>query len=536
MCTNCNSSSCNGCNKCCSADALRYCGPDLECIGLETNTPYETIIQQYGQELCDILESLDGLNGLDHVSFTSSTGTPSSTPNQPCETDTYTFWADVAETVSLGTFTIVNPCDNAVNYADVAWVDDFFGDDSTGVVGRFDLPYKTITAALAAANTGTDPHPTVYVRRGDFTETVDLITQCRIYILPGVTFTDGGFQHLGDEPIVASVFGYGRFLVDSTPLLLPNNGSVTFQCDYVDNNPSAFYVAGSASADIQARYIRCQGQAATFINSFRDDAVVTMVIKEFCEGPHAPYFFRGQNTKIFSGDVRIECPVSRTIEGGPYGNIRKAVLDIDRNDSGSVTLIGDMESRNTTLDANNVGVVRHALNQGTKTRVVLTGNIIGVVEAGIVSNFYGDYLDLTFTGNIYTPSNSGIIVVNPNRPTLDITLRLFEAKIHQDTESTLGQGITAYLHHCSFYMPGNDKNIINVNDTGVNNTNIYTYYCIAETGGGGGYFIADNSAGGFSPNVGCIQSYANIPLDILIAPDIWAGFTQVASLVVPQLN
>lgn len=46
--------------------------------------------------------------GIDHISFTTATGTPSSTPNKPGETDTYTIWGDFAETINLGTFTIYN--------------------------------------------------------------------------------------------------------------------------------------------------------------------------------------------------------------------------------------------------------------------------------------------------------------------------------------------------------------------------------------------------------------------------------------------
>jgi hypothetical protein len=55
--------------------------------------------------------AVDGENGqgINHISFTSSTGDPSTTPNQPGETDTYTVWGDVGETIELGTFTMFNP-------------------------------------------------------------------------------------------------------------------------------------------------------------------------------------------------------------------------------------------------------------------------------------------------------------------------------------------------------------------------------------------------------------------------------------------
>lgn len=55
----------------------------------------------------------DGLNGqsIDHIEFTSSTGTPSNVAGQAGETDTYTIWGNVGETINLGTFQIYNPED-----------------------------------------------------------------------------------------------------------------------------------------------------------------------------------------------------------------------------------------------------------------------------------------------------------------------------------------------------------------------------------------------------------------------------------------
>jgi hypothetical protein len=56
-------------------------------------------------------EGADGDNGqsVDHVQFTSSNTAPFNIPGIAGATDTYTFYADALNTISLGTFTIVNP-------------------------------------------------------------------------------------------------------------------------------------------------------------------------------------------------------------------------------------------------------------------------------------------------------------------------------------------------------------------------------------------------------------------------------------------
>ena len=55
--------------------------------------------------LIELIE-LEG-QGIDHVSFTSTTAL-SGFPNEPGETDTYTVWGDVGETINLGTFDVYN--------------------------------------------------------------------------------------------------------------------------------------------------------------------------------------------------------------------------------------------------------------------------------------------------------------------------------------------------------------------------------------------------------------------------------------------
>jgi hypothetical protein len=66
-----------------------------------------------GTDGADGQDGQDGADGqgIDHVSFTSSTGGGGA--GQEGETDTYTVWGDVGETINLGTFLVYNGADGA---------------------------------------------------------------------------------------------------------------------------------------------------------------------------------------------------------------------------------------------------------------------------------------------------------------------------------------------------------------------------------------------------------------------------------------
>jgi hypothetical protein len=523
-------SCCNNCNTspCCCASPLRYKGPNVDCVGLATNQTYDVILQNFANEICDLINSTEDVQGLDHVSFTSSTGSPSTAPNQPCETDTYTFWGDAGETINLGTFTILNPC-GSDDYADVAWVDLFWGNDSTGQAGRFDLPFATITAALAAS-------PFVFLRRGTYTESFLLVDGMVVYAEPGVEFIQGGIEHSLNTNISGSFLGYARFISNSVPALLINNGTLRFECDFIDNINTAFYVAGNATLTASANYIRCAGAGSGFVCSFRDSCTVELNVKEFCEGFHSPYFFRSQNDKQFKGSAKIVCPISRTLEGGPYGAMRKSVLNIGSNSDANIELVGNLECANTTPDVNaEVGCVSFYNAtvgfQVNPTVIDITGDIFGGIEVGIYNGRSGLYKDLTVAGNIKS-NISPMVIQNANRSNVDIKMKFLNSLIQGGQPTFIGQGVEVYFYNSSFYNSTIDSDVIDINDTGSNNTNVWLYNCVGE-GTGGGSFIADNVIG-FPFTVGLTFSNSNRPLDLGVV-DAWGGFSQIPNLVVPKL-
>lgn len=520
-CHNCNNSSCSGC---CNQTPLRYKGPDIDCLGILSCSTYDSILELLANELCDLQELTGDLNGIDHVSFTSSTGTPSSSPNLPCETDTYTIWADVSETISLGTFTVLNPCDG-INYAQIAWVDLDNGNDATGQAGRFDLPFLTVNAALAAS-------PNVHLRQGEYTETIVAVDDMHIYAEPGVIFTAGGLIYSGSTVISGSFVGYARFLGSSIPFQILNTGRFRFECDHIDNTTLAFYVAGNAELVAHVNYIICEGETAAYINSFRDDSIVELHIKEFCQGYYSPYFFRGQTSKDYKGRATIYCPITTVLQGGIYGAIRKSVLNIDISSNANISVVGTLECTNSSVDTTDAGCVRYGINNIAKTYVEITGDIIGGREIGIYNGYLGNLMDLSVKGNVTSILTNPITTQNPSAVTVDIVMRFFNSIIQGKAPTVIGQGNTVYFYNCSFYNSTTDNDVIDFNDTGANNVTAYFYNCVGE-GTGGGSFIADNMTG-YSEVLGLSFSNSNKAI-VGTLTDTWGGFAQIASLVVPKL-
>ena len=132
---------CNYCNStpCCCPGPCRYNGPAIDCLGITPGMTYDQIIEIHSNEICDILQSLGELAGIDNVAFTSSS--LGGAAGQPGATDTYTIWADVGQTISLGTFEVYNGTDGT--------------DGVDGVSGTEQVFYSE--QALGAGSVGTSP-------------------------------------------------------------------------------------------------------------------------------------------------------------------------------------------------------------------------------------------------------------------------------------------------------------------------------------------------------------------------------------------
>lgn len=90
--------------------------------------------------------------GINHIGFTSTTAI-SELPNEAGETDTYTIWGDVSETINLGTFTVYNGADGNDGSDGVDGTNGTNGSDGADGVG---VPTGGTTGQVLAKKTNTN--------------------------------------------------------------------------------------------------------------------------------------------------------------------------------------------------------------------------------------------------------------------------------------------------------------------------------------------------------------------------------------------
>lgn len=142
-------------------------------------------------------DGTDG-QGIDHISLT--TDGP---------TKIYTVWGDVGETIDLGTFEVTDGVDGIdgvdanSNYQNVLWIDTDNGNDGTALVGRFDLPYLTYTAARTASTAG----DLIWFRKGSYTTTLTLKDGVDVHFDTG-SILNG---YITDNAVAATCKVFGEF-------------------------------------------------------------------------------------------------------------------------------------------------------------------------------------------------------------------------------------------------------------------------------------------------------------------------------------
>ena len=142
---------CNDCNDPCNKRTpcrnddcnciVRFPGPPVDCLGIDTGDTFETVIEKVAGFVCD-LQFEDGA------------------PGEPGPAG-----ADGADGI---------PGQDGENansyYGNTLFVDQIYGNDATGTRERFDLPYRNIQTAINSAQA----LDTVHVRTGTYTEAVKL--------------------------------------------------------------------------------------------------------------------------------------------------------------------------------------------------------------------------------------------------------------------------------------------------------------------------------------------------------------------------
>ena len=206
-----------------------------------------------------------------------------------------------------------------IGYGKTLWVDSdiLFGDDTTALRDRIDLPYRTIGAAITDAVAG----DTIHIRTGSYTQDITLKNLVNIYCDEGVVIngkiTDGG------NPAISNVTGNGILQDNATTdqcIEITGNGSdVKIRLEKITNTGSAIMQRATtgASSKLIVETEILSGNIQNYFVTVGGEVDCTVIINQFCEtaastgtSPFAGVDARNSAAAPdgFSGTLNFSCP------------------------------------------------------------------------------------------------------------------------------------------------------------------------------------------------------------------------------------
>lgn len=267
----------------------------------------------------------------------------------------------------------------------VVYVDVNKGSNTTGELNRPTKPYQTIAAAmigLTASTYGSSDRGLVYIRKGNYTEAVNLENNVDFYCEQGVIFTQNGFSDL--SAVNSNVYGNASFIGTNSnlvPLTIAYGSTVKFEFDTIDNRTSIGRIYGSsADVTINGRQITTLS-AAGYGLSIEGSANVKLYVTRQTLGAYNTILF----SNTYSGTTYITTPYLYCNGGiGLSGYVAPntvRALSIGSNVTGNVFVTGDIEDLSTTFG----GLFQSAVHIGSGNLVV-NGNIKSNKSHGLYTN------------------------------------------------------------------------------------------------------------------------------------------------------
>jgi hypothetical protein len=427
-----------------------------------------------------------------------------------------------------------------------AFVDQTNGNNGTAVVGDGNKPYSTVTAALGASDF-------VIMKPGDYTQTVfftGVYNNKHVHAMDGVNFTNGGVYVGGTGVTKAKFTGRATFTGFNCRMVQfsNTNAELFFECAYGDNVSVIAWTTGntySPKLKFSADYVRCHafngGAYATRMNGTGIDFEFN--IKYYAESQHALYHTRNNA----SGRIIINCPESRCIPNytSSYGNSAKNVFWMDATRDMEVVHNGDI------VHTHNVELLAGALNMANCTNsllfpdITVNGDIITENTQAVYFWYRAAYGKFVHNGDIIN-NNAGVGTAG-----VPIWTQLtgwgsaasqeliFKGSIQGPNRIVVGTGKKMYFYSPFIYnsdLSGTTSHFFKTNTGGNQQSEIYIYNTKLERGnapGTGEVILGDASLA--TDIVGSVDVKGTEPTFCSAVADIWAGYTQLAGLIVPKL-
>jgi hypothetical protein len=437
------------------------------------------------------------------------------------------------------TYTVSNTS-AGVNYSNVAFVDPQYGDDTTGLVGRFDKPFYNVNTARAAVQ-ALGPTPAapglVYIRKGEQYSSITLAKDIYIYAEAGVTLYGGLFSYTLNSGDYTKFFGHGEFRYISWILNANTTGGIL---DIAFDNADycgGFYNCNFAPVvRMNCDWMRLTGlNGGAYCNRVTDNADIQMNIKYFLKGQHSLFLLRNGNIGPFAGKLRVNCPLLELIEPfyANYGNVNRAIIQTSPCGPCDVEINGVLKMSATahwpalTFQNHYVG--------GNPSKFVINGPITAPNNHCIWTGFVGWFVDVRVTGDLISntsPINCYLNNTNADPGPSYITIR--DSKIIGYANIL---GVSRYIKfmNCSFYNYADGvtfptaPNISWQNDQLGQIKRADFYNCISQANGASSEFMENAGAG--LTEITLVGCYGNKPVGTGLVPT-FSDYVQVPSLKV----
>ena len=421
---------------------------------------------------------------------------------------------------------------NPINYSTVAFVDNINGNDSTGLIGRFDKPFLTINTALNSVASQTLTKSTrgvVIVRAGEFFNAGNItpFNNCDVYCESGVVFT--GYFYLSDQLSGSAVnfnwYGSAKWdlRMSQYPFRWQFESEVLIEGDKLVNNGAiclAYNVTvGTSNITFNFNSIESTRTVGSgFAFSWRNNCNVNINVKNYIKSPHSQQQLHASHL----GKVIINCPKSILTSANVYGgNFKHIVYCRSTSATSELTINGDLINESPAYLG---GISAMVLNtSGSQCQITINGNIYGGTTVGLWGANVG-VGRIVLNGNLQSNINNiitqgiGLIVVKNGTISCDAT----------SGNPIFMYAGTLYLMNCSLYNSLVDGTTISLDAGGT--TNLFVVNCVSQIDGLLGEFVKSTIA----KTCQFTNVVSNKILNLNITNQLSLGFTVDALLKTPK--
>lgn len=384
---------------------------------------------------------------------------------------------DIGSGLLVPMIALPSPGLTSIIYSNVAFVDPVSGNNATAVLGRFDLPWRTIPEALTAATVGASPtrRNLVWIRKGNHSSAFTMVNFVDIHCDAGVLFNSG---QITINNVNASIYGFARFQVAGTAMFFDGNCIGSYEFDSIVSTEASIIFNSTCSGSVLIKGNSINTTIASSITvTIRGSVNVIMDIKREIAG-----FAEVVNFRFYSGKTVITCPKIKLFIGDQYGGDFKSVVKIYECTGAEIIVNGNLYNEDSTYYMGISGMV--VFWNGPIVNFTLNGDIYGL-GCPAIGLYGGSTAKCTINGNMSSDirmiyASSGEMIVKQSFMNL--------SDVSTNNPVFLEESAKVNFVNCQFFNDVVDSDTISINTGSTVELNMYN--CIAEQSGTGDFIAS----------------------------------------------